>query len=203
MNLMKLVGGSCVLFATALGGACADLAPAPLQEARTEGWSQVRLPNVSRQQAFEAGLYAMKQWFRVEEASAGLGQIRSYPEEYTQRGGTERIRDRAIGFRNRMRRTATLIVMEEDGGCVARCEVRVQRLDTADHRVFRDNERFTDYPNETPIDTNAGVSTAQSEAWTDLPRDRQREADILAVLRGRIEQRQPASVGSTQVPDPR
>lgn len=152
---------------------------------RTDGWSQAALHNVSRDAAFDAGVYAMRQWFRLEEIAPETGTIRSATEEYQQRGGTGRIRDAAIGYTNRMRRTATLVIQETQTGSVARCIVRVQRMDTADHRIFRDNVRMQDYPGDTPIDRDAGVSDAQREAWTDMPRDRALEREILNLVRDR------------------
>jgi hypothetical protein len=159
---------------------------------RNEGWTTVRLPNTSRAEAFQAGEYAMKQWFRLEEVSPTNGQIRSALIEYTQKGGTERLRD-VIMFPNRMRHRATLVVMEQAPDTVVRCAVSVQRLDTADHRVFQSNERFTDYPNDTPIDRGAGLSASQDQVWTDMPRDRQLESDILSVVKNRVNKTPPSS----------
>ena len=152
---------------------------------RNEGWTTIRLTNTSRAEAFTAGEYAMKQWFRLEEVSPVNGQIRSTLTEYNQKGGTERLRD-AIMFPNRMRHRGTLVVMEQAPDTIVRCAVSVQRLDTADHRVFRSNERFTDYPNDTPIDRDAGITAGQDQVWTDLPRDRQLESDILSVVKSRL-----------------
>ena len=127
----------------------------------------------------------MRQWFRLEEVAPVNGQIRSALSEYDQRGGTERLRD-AVKFPNRMRHRATLIVMEQAPDTIVRCAVSVQRLDSADHRVFRSNERFTDYPNDTPIDRDAGVTASQDQVWTDMPRNRQLESDILSVVKSRV-----------------
>lgn len=175
----------CVWAVTALAG-CSDFGGSGLGGERTEGWSQITLPNVSRDAAFEAGVHAMRQWFRLDDVSADSGVIRSAASEYDQKGGTGRIRDAAIGYRNRMRHQATLIITDQGTGCVVQCCVAVQRLDTADHRVFRDNSRFQDYPNETPIDRDAGISSSQDQVWTDMPRDRKLEQEILGVIRNRV-----------------
>ncbi len=150
------------------------------------GWSQIRLPDTSPERAFEAGLYAMRQLFPIAEASPAKGLIRSAPREYDQKGGTGRIRDDTVGYRNRMRRTATLLIIERETGCIAKCRVRVQRLDTADHQVFRRNEQFDDVPRETPIDREAGISPSQDQVWTDQPRDRELERQIRNLLRSRV-----------------
>ena len=137
---------------------CSEAGGSGLIGEHTEGWSQITLPNVPRDAAFDAGVRAMQQWFRLEDSSPSSGVIHSAAVEYDQKGGTGRIRDTAIGYRNRMRHKATLIVMSQGTGSVAKCSVSVQRLDTADHRVFQDNNRFQDYPTQTPIDREAGLA---------------------------------------------
>ncbi len=175
-----------VLILSYVPAGCSDSRGWGLGGENTNGWSSVSLPDVPRQQAFDAGVYAMQQWFRLDEASPEDGLIKSATTEYGQRGGTERIRDTLLKYPNRMRRTATLSVESFGSGSMAKCVVRVERLDTADHRVFRDNERFDDYPNETPIERDAGVSAGQDQVWTDMPRDRALERQILDVLRSRV-----------------
>jgi hypothetical protein len=128
----------------------------------------------------------MRQWFPIAEASPEEGLIRSATREYDQQGGTGRIRDDTIGYRNRMRRTAMLLISEWGTGCVAKCRVRVQRLDTSDHQVFRRNEQFGDVPSETPIDREAGIRPSQDQVWTDRPRDRDLERQIRELLRSRV-----------------
>lgn len=179
---------------TLLAG-CSEWGDTRIVGERTDGWSQTILPNVSRDEAFDAGVHAMRQWFRLDEISPEDGVVRSTAAEYDQKGGTGRIRDAAIGYRNRMRHKATLIVIGQGTGSVAKCLVSVERLDTADHRVFRDNERFQDYPTETPIDRDASVSTDQDQVWTSMPRDRKLEQEILGVLRNRTS-KTPASAPS-------
>jgi hypothetical protein len=175
------------VFASHSGSGCGGAGANRLSSQRVEGWSQASLPGVGQDAAFDAAVQAMRQWFtRLEEVQPSRGVVQSEPSEYVQRGGTGRLRDGAIKYPNRMRRTATLLVQSTETGCVARCEVRVQRLDTADLRAFRDNNRFDDYPNETPIDREAGVDSEQAQQWTDLPRDRGLERDILEDLRRRV-----------------
>jgi hypothetical protein len=158
---------------------------------RQEG-TLARLPGASRDAAFDAGKYAMQQWFRLDEVSPARGVIRSAAAEYDQKGGTGRIRD-SVGFKNRMRRTAMLVIRDEGGSAAAECIVKVQRLDTADHRMFHQNRGSTDYPSETPIDREAGVSASQDQVWTDMGADRRLESEILEVLRNRLKQEPPAA----------
>ncbi len=183
-----------VLAGVLLGGVgCSENRGPGTTLGREAGWSQATLPGVSEPAAREAGVYAMRQWFRLDPAAPADGVIQGLPEEYEQRGGTGRIRDEAVGYRNRLRRTATLVIQETPTGCVAKCRVQVERLDTADHRVFSSNEQFGDVPNETPIDREAGVTPRQQQVWTTLPRDRDLERRILNVLRDELAQGGPAS----------
>ncbi|QDV92235.1 hypothetical protein RAS2_33540 [Phycisphaerae bacterium RAS2] len=169
-----------------LGAGCPGDSSSGLSSRRSRGeGTAIRLPHIAPAAAYDACLHSMKQWFRVAEASPVDGQVRSVTTEYEQRGGTGRIRDTALKFPNRLRRTATLYVQPWGEGSVVHCVVDVQRLDTADHRVFRDMERFDDYPTDTPIDREAGVTAAQDQVWTDLPRDVQLERDILEVVRSK------------------
>lgn len=180
------VTGGCLAVAMAAAG-CSDLDATGAGGGRETGWTPMRLPGVSRDAAIEAGVYAMGQWFRLaDDTSPSDGIIQSVREEYEQAGGTGRLRDGTIGYKNRMRREATLVIRERETGCLARCRVRVQRLDTSDHRIFRRNEQFGDVPSETPIDRDAGVSARQNQVWTDMPRDRELERNILALLRSRV-----------------
>lgn len=170
-----------ILLAAALP-ACSELDGANARSEPSGGATPLRLPDTPPDVAFDAGLAAMRQYFKQVEASPAEGRIDSGVAEYVQTGGTGRFRDEALKFRNRMRRRATLWITQSGTGSLARCQVRVQRLDTADHRVFEQQQRFDDLPNATPIDRDAGVSSLQNQAWTDLPRDRRREREILQVL---------------------
>lgn len=167
----------------AIGGpACSGLTSATEPAGGSGGATPLALPNTSTDAAFDAGLAAMRHYYNQVDSNPTLGKIESGQVEYDQAGGTGRFRDDALKFRNRMRHKATLWITRSDSGTLARCQVRVQRLDTADHRVFRDQQRFNDLPNTTPIDREAGVSSIQNQAWTELPRDRKREREILQVL---------------------
>jgi len=64
-----------------------------------------------------------------------------------------------------------------------------ERLDTAQQDVFARQREFADVPSETPIDMGAGMTTGQTETWTDLRRDRMMERQILQAIRERTEGR--------------
>lgn len=174
------------LLSLAVAGCSSSRSTPVITRASTADWAQIRLPNTAPGEAYEAGLYAMKQWFRLAVTDSVEYVVQSDPSEYEQKGGTGRIRDTAIGFRNRMRRIGTLVVQAYDGGCIVKCKVATQRLDTADHRVFRSNQEFADVPNQTPIQGEASVSPKQEQVWTDMPRDRGLEHDILGIVQNRV-----------------
>ncbi len=163
---------------------CSDMDPFELNRARGSDMNSRKLPNVSAEVAFDAGVYAMRQWFRRVDPQPGEGLVKGLATEYTQAGGTERLRD-TIGFRNRLRRIGTLTVVPRGGGCVVSCRIDRQRLDTADHRVFRQNEQLNDLPNRTPLERDAGLSAEQEQVWTDLPRDRVLERQMLNLVAAR------------------
>ena len=50
-------------------GGCSELASGGIGGERGESWSRVTLPKVSRAEAFDAGVYAMRQWFRLESVA--------------------------------------------------------------------------------------------------------------------------------------
>ena len=67
---------------------CSDAKTTPnISRASTADWSQVRLMNTSPGEAYDAGLYAMRQWFRLAETDPEQGLIHSVPSEYEQKGG--------------------------------------------------------------------------------------------------------------------
>lgn len=146
------------------------------------GVTPLKMPTVPTDRAFDAGLIAMRQYFNHVDATRAEGRLTSGWAEYDQKGGTGRFRDTALNFRNRMRRRATLWISSAESGAVAKCQVRTQRLDTADHRAFQQQQQFNDLPNSTPIDRDAGTTTEQNQAWTDMQRDRQMERELLQVL---------------------
>lgn len=138
-------------------------------------------------QSYQAGVYAMRQWFPRLELTPEEGRIVAQAVEYDQRGGTERLRDVA-GPRNRMRRRGMMVVsVAGSRGAQAECMIEVERLDTADHRTFyREHNRADDLPTETPIDRDAGLTAPQQEVWTLIARDRALEREILNVVRSRL-----------------
>lgn len=151
-----------------------------------QDWTFNRVDNTSKEAAFDAARYALSQWFTIRQSSVTDGVITTDPVEFEQRGGTERFRDEALKFRNRMRRRAVVRVRGGEGAAIVECVVTRERLDTADHRVFAMNRQSDDVGNQTPITQEGATSPAQNEVWTDVGRDRALERQILDVVRDRL-----------------
>ncbi len=182
-----LTGWALCLLLTA---GCSEMWQAPAPQSVAAGWTPLRLPDTAPDVACDAGLRAMRQYFPSVKKTPGGLMIESGMVEYTQAGGTGRFRDGALKYKNRMRRMATLQITETASGCLVRCRVRRQRPDTADHRAFRQQRRFEDVPNETPIDRGAAATPSQSEQWTEMQRDKALEQEMLEVLFNQVPKRE-------------
>lgn len=170
---------------------------------RISGWSRERVEGVTSDAALDAARYALSQWFRVERVDRELLTLTSAAAETTERGATGRIRDEAVGYRNRIRRLATLrLRATADGGVIAECHVRRERLDTSDHAALARNMTLDDQPTETPVESAAGVSAEQAQVWTDIGRDRELERRILDVLRSRVQRRGAAPANEASATQP-
>lgn len=177
---------------------CSDMEDGPTQRSAPSRWNRIALPTAQPDQAFDAAIDAVRQYFTVFDASRSDLRIVTPMVEYSQRGGTERILDSTLRPNNRMRRRATVLITPSGNGCIALCEVSVQRLDTADQRTFQQHREFNDLPNATPIERDAGVSASQAEAWTDMPRDSRLEREILQIIFNRVS---PPKDAGTKTPE--
>jgi len=134
----------------------------------------------------QAGSDALRNYFDSVRARPNAGTIDAGPSLYTRRGGSERIGDQTLKPNNQFRRSGKIWVTENKGQMVAHCQIRVQRLDTSEYIALRTNDEFTDLPNSTPIDSDAGLRADQKQVWTDLPRDTALEREILQILLRRL-----------------
>lgn len=181
LSAPRAILAACTLVLAGAQG-CSELSTLAAVDKGIGGVTPLKMPAVPTDRAFDAGLIAMRQYFNHVDATRTEGRLVSGWAEYDQKGGTGRFRDATLNYRNRLRRRATLWISSAESGAVAKCQVRRQRLDTADHRVFQQQQQFNDLPNSTPIDRDAGTTTDQNQAWTDMQRDRQMERELLQVL---------------------
>ena len=181
-----------------LGWLIALAALAGCQGPISGGYASVPLPEVDREEAFEAAAAALRgHGFRIAQADADLWQIQTHPLEATSRGGTDRLHEAAVRLPSRIRRIVTVYIQKSRSGCQAHCRVQLQRLDTTQRHVFARQREFGDVPSETPIDRGEGMTTDQTATWTDLRRDRSMEREILQAIRAR-----PTRTPATQANEP-
>lgn len=157
----------------------------------TGRFASQRLSGVDRRRTFSAAVRALRTaGFRIAEADEDAARIRTHPLESLWRGPAERLTEAAVKRPVRVRRIATVLISQDGPVVTASCRVQLQRLDTADHRLFMRHREFSDVPSETPIYREAGLTAEQTAAWTDLRRDRAMERQILRAIRERLKPRQ-------------
>ncbi len=128
-----------------------------------------------------------KHGFRIKTVDADGLSIETHPSEKIERGQEGRIRDSVVRLPNRVRRTASLEFSTRGDELEAWCQVKKERLTTADHRVFARQRQFDDTPTETPIDGEGATTAKQNTVWTSAGRDAGMESEILSDLRERIQ----------------
>jgi len=137
-----------------------------------------------------AALRAFRQHFRVDPNASVGDRLVSYPVEVTEQTKPERLRD-VLGGKNRHRQVAVLILAQEGTKVLAQCQVRTQRLDTAERAAFA-RETGDDRPGDTPIERRGASSPIAREEWTPVGRDRITEAAILDSIVQAVAGSQPA-----------
>ena len=154
--------------------------------------SLIRLPGVSRTQAFESVQLVLREFdFRLESVDADAGFLRSFPLEETVRGQTGRISDPVVQSPNRIRRICEAYVSGGPDRAEVRLAVSRERHDTASYRAFAREHQEQDMPTETPIDKDTGTSPQQYESWTPIGRDRDLEHSLRRALQERLPGREP------------
>lgn len=162
------------------GLSCAEM-DTPSTGSRTFGrpgdFATRRIDGVSLRDVRPAALRAFRMYFRVDPGASAGDRLVSYPAEMTEPVGPERLRD-VLGGKSRHRQVATLLLSQEGTSVLAQCQVRTQRLDTAERAAFA-RETGDDRPSDTPIDRRGASSPIAREEWTPVGRDRTTEAAIL------------------------
>ncbi len=152
--------------------------------------------DVTSQEALEIGRRVLaKQGFRLKSVDSDQLRIETQPTEQSVRGGEGRIRDSVVKMPNRVRRTATLEFSTRGEDLQAWCQVKIERLETADFRVFQQQRNSEDAPLQTPIDREAATTAKQNTVWSGAGRDESMEREILADLHDRIQAYKTAKEG--------
>lgn len=174
---MKLVSGSVLVM----------LAGCTEQTRSAKNYHATRMVGISKADAFRAGKATLREYdFRIDEEDLQKGHLRSVPSGETIAGGTGRLRDSALKYPNRIRRTAILEVVPHAQALELMCKVLMERLDTSDHQVFRREHGTNDVPSDTPIQEEAGLTGRQNEVWTLIRRDRTLERRMMAAWTERL-----------------
>ncbi|MBN1344770.1 MAG: hypothetical protein JXQ73_18905 [Phycisphaerae bacterium] len=128
-----------------------------------------------------------KHGFSIKSSDADSLTIETHANEKVVRGGEGRVRDSVVKVPNRVRRTASLEFSSKGENLEAWCQVKMERLTTADYRVFASQRQFEDAPTQTPIEGEGATTAKQNTVWTSAGRDESMEREILADLRQRIQ----------------
>ena len=128
--------------------------------------------------------------FRIDTDRSTGDMLVSRPAEATDKVRAERVRD-VLGRPNRHRRIALLRLNQDGSSVMLQCQVRLERLDTAEQAAFA-RERGDDRPSDTPIDRLGADAPKARQEWVYVQRDRQAEAQILEAVVRRLAATQPA-----------
>jgi hypothetical protein len=161
------------LFSAALVG-CETAAPT------TRSYSLLRLPEVSRAEAFDAAVLAMSERFHIEEADREAGIIRSVPQE-SESDTAGRAGD-VVGMPRRVRTIATTHVSGNEQSSEVWCKVVVERSETSETLALSRELSADDAPTETPSQRDAAGTPEQNEVWRATGRDRRTERAVLAAI---------------------
>ncbi len=94
-----------------------------------------RIPDMAVDRVRPQAARVFQQHFRIDPALSTGDMLVSRPMETTERVGTGRVRD-VLGSPNRHRLMATLWISQAGSDVVLQCQVRVERLDTAERAAF-------------------------------------------------------------------
>jgi len=129
--------------------------------------------------------------YRLDTSRSTGDTLVSRPTEVTGKQQVERVRD-VLGRPSRHRHTAILRMTQNGPAVLVQCQVRLERLDNAEHAAFA-AEQGDDRPNKTPIERLGADTARPREEWTYVNRDRQAEAAILDAIARHFAATQPAT----------
>jgi hypothetical protein len=183
----RWMSGACAL-AAVIGAGCESSGLGGVGYTGYKRQIMCPVQDVKPANAMELGRRVLaKNGFRIKNVDMDSLTIETYPTEQTVRGQEGRLRDTVVKVPNRVRRTATLEFSTRGGDLQAWCQVKIERLTTADHRVFAQQRQFEDAPTQTPIDREGATTEQQNTVWTSAGRDDSLEQLILSELRDRIQ----------------
>jgi hypothetical protein len=165
-----------------LAAGCDSLQPPERTVSQNPGdYAGERLPGITMAAARQAAVSVLKSHFRLDSDASNGAVIRSRPQDSTGRGDSEapRVGEVLTGRGGRHREIAEIQLAERGNDIMARCQVRVQRLDTAQRRAFAMQRGGDDRPSEMPTNQSPAVSSRAPEEWVNVGRNRELERTIL------------------------
>lgn len=148
--------------------------------------AQARVIDAPADEVLRAAEALLRQEFggvRIERQSR---RLITEPTEFTTSSESGTARD-LVRARSRMRRTASLTVVEREGGSLARVRVDMDRLDSAQREAVQPEAyRLSDSPGYTAIERDAATTRRQNAVWTPVGRDRGLERTLLTDLEAKF-----------------
>jgi len=167
---------------------------APAPTART--FNYLRLPTVSRADAFEAALQATSERFRVARLDREAGVIVSVPNEGTEVVHQGRVGD-LLGVPRRVRSTATIQVTGSDSAAEVWCKIVVEVYETQEQRLYAQAHALDDLPTATPADRAGATTPEQNEVWRVVRRDKRAERNLRQAISEIVHRTPPAPDGES------
>ena len=164
-----------MLLAALIVTGCGNSAPS------ARAFSQLRLPQTSRDTAYELLAETLAARYPIASADRGAGAINTEPVETREANNQGRVGD-LMGVRRRIRRTVNGRVTGNDTSAEVWCKVVVERYDPNASALFRNEMRMVDAPINTAADNEAATTTEQNEVWRTVRRDKRLERELLGLV---------------------
>ena len=177
------------LVCAGLLGAIAAGCEAPAPTARS--FNYLRLPSVSRADAFTAAVEALSERFRIARLDREAGVITSVPEERTEVVSRGRVGD-LVGVLRRVRKVATIQVTGSDASAEVWCKVVVEVCETQEQRLFAQEHALDDLPTATAADRGGATTPEQNAFWRVIRRDKGTERALRRAINELLNRRQDA-----------
>lgn len=175
MNNHRIKSLAIILFALTVVG-CESPGPS------SKNFSYVRLPGVAKEAAFTAATKTMRETHDIARIDREQWMIQSVPEETEEEATTPRVGD-LVGVPRNVRRVVTAYVTGTDKATEAWCKIVIERNESQEHYLFKNDMQQDDTATGTPADRDAATTVEQNSVWRMLRRDKRAERDFLNAVR--------------------
>ncbi|MCL2330553.1 MAG: hypothetical protein FWC56_04540, partial [Phycisphaerae bacterium] len=155
---------------------------------RPEDFSSTLLPGVSLSQARTIAVQVLREHFRLDAENSTELVLRSHPTDTDVRadGESKPMNEVLSGRTGRRRQWAEIVLVERGPDVLVRCQVGVQRQETAERSAFAPMRGGDDRPAEIgSSDRSTAIETRGREVWKNVGRDRQLEHAMLEKMADR------------------